>query len=245
MSNYIVSDSDLTSVANAIRTKGGTSAQLAFPAGFVSAIGDIPTGGSGDYTAADFADRAKPVGDVVFTDSYMGSQNSSTAPNYFAYRTAIDSIYAPNYNNTSNCSSVFRNCSMKYGVFPKLTKIYNNYFYGCSKLERLDFLGGTISGSSGQIQDCSKLSMIVIRSSSVCSLGGISALSGTPFASGKAGGTLYVPSDLVSSYQSASNWSTILGYATNSIKSIESTHTDPNAPIDLTLYYADGTLIPT
>lgn len=38
-------DADLTSVANAIRTKGGTSAQLAFPADFVSAIGDIPTGG--------------------------------------------------------------------------------------------------------------------------------------------------------------------------------------------------------
>lgn len=38
-------DSDLTSVANAIRTKGGTSASLAFPAGFVSAIGNIPTGG--------------------------------------------------------------------------------------------------------------------------------------------------------------------------------------------------------
>ena len=42
-------DSDLTSVANAIRTKGGTSAQLAFPAGFVSAIGDIPTGGGVSY----------------------------------------------------------------------------------------------------------------------------------------------------------------------------------------------------
>ena len=38
-------NSDLTSVANAIRTKGGTSAQLAFPAGFVSAIDAIPTGG--------------------------------------------------------------------------------------------------------------------------------------------------------------------------------------------------------
>ena len=45
MSNYIVADSDLTSVANAIRTKGGTSAQLAFPSGFVSAIGDISGGG--------------------------------------------------------------------------------------------------------------------------------------------------------------------------------------------------------
>lgn len=41
-------DSDLTSVANAIRTKGGTSEQLAFPSGFVSAIGDIPSGGA-DY----------------------------------------------------------------------------------------------------------------------------------------------------------------------------------------------------
>ena len=39
-------DTDLTSVANAIRTKGGTSASLAFPSGFVTAIGNIPTGGT-------------------------------------------------------------------------------------------------------------------------------------------------------------------------------------------------------
>lgn len=38
-------DADLTSIANAIRTKGGTSAQMAFPAGFVSAVQAIPTGG--------------------------------------------------------------------------------------------------------------------------------------------------------------------------------------------------------
>lgn len=38
-------DADLTSVANAIRTKGGTSESLAFPSGFVSAIGDISGGG--------------------------------------------------------------------------------------------------------------------------------------------------------------------------------------------------------
>lgn len=45
-------DSDLTSVANAIRTKGGTSAPLAFPTGFVSAIGNIPTGGGKGVTEA-------------------------------------------------------------------------------------------------------------------------------------------------------------------------------------------------
>lgn len=38
-------DADLTSVANAIRTKGGTSGSLAFPAGFVSAIAAISGGG--------------------------------------------------------------------------------------------------------------------------------------------------------------------------------------------------------
>lgn len=45
-------DSDLTSVANAIRTKGGTSGSLAFPSGFVSAINAISGGGGGDYEIA-------------------------------------------------------------------------------------------------------------------------------------------------------------------------------------------------
>ena len=41
--NYIASDTDLNAVANAIQTKGGTSAQLVFPSGFVSAIEAIST----------------------------------------------------------------------------------------------------------------------------------------------------------------------------------------------------------
>ena len=38
-------DNNLTSIANAIRTKGGTSAQMAFPQGFVDAVEAIETGG--------------------------------------------------------------------------------------------------------------------------------------------------------------------------------------------------------
>ncbi len=45
MANYLTTDTELTSIANAIRTKGGTQAQLTYPTGFVSAINDIPTGG--------------------------------------------------------------------------------------------------------------------------------------------------------------------------------------------------------
>ena len=40
-------DADLTTVADAIRSKGGTSEALAFPAGFVSAIEAIEAGGGG------------------------------------------------------------------------------------------------------------------------------------------------------------------------------------------------------
>lgn len=40
-------DADLTDIADAIRAKGGTSAQLAFPAGFVDAVEAIETGGGG------------------------------------------------------------------------------------------------------------------------------------------------------------------------------------------------------
>ena len=50
MANYLVTDTELTSVADAIRTKGGTSADLEFPSGFVTAIGNI-SGGGGNLQA--------------------------------------------------------------------------------------------------------------------------------------------------------------------------------------------------
>ena len=44
MAEFLTFDTDLTAVANAIRAKGGTSAQLIYPSGFVSAIQAIQTG---------------------------------------------------------------------------------------------------------------------------------------------------------------------------------------------------------
>ena len=44
MAEFLTFDTDLTAVANAIRAKGGTSAQLVYPSGFVSAIQAIQTG---------------------------------------------------------------------------------------------------------------------------------------------------------------------------------------------------------
>ena len=53
MADYVVSDASLASVANAIRSKGGTSEGLVFPAGFVSAIDALkPSGWVKTLTAA-------------------------------------------------------------------------------------------------------------------------------------------------------------------------------------------------
>lgn len=44
--DYLTTTSEITSIADAIRTKGGTSASLVYPTGFVTAIQNLPSGGS-------------------------------------------------------------------------------------------------------------------------------------------------------------------------------------------------------
>lgn len=60
-----VLDANLTSVANAIRTKGGTTGNLAFPTGFVNAISAIETGGKVTMEVYDItiaSDLGQPTG---------------------------------------------------------------------------------------------------------------------------------------------------------------------------------------
>lgn len=66
----------------------------------------------------------------------------------------------------------------------------------------------------------SNLTSLTLPSETLVPLANTNAFTGTPFASGNAGGTLYVPSSLIASYQAATNWSTILGYSTNQIQAI-------------------------
>lgn len=57
-------DSDLGDVADAIRAKSGGSSQLAFPAGFISEIQSITTGGGGGGDAS-LADVDVYIADYV------------------------------------------------------------------------------------------------------------------------------------------------------------------------------------
>lgn len=46
MAEYLVQDTSLTAIADAIREKGGTTAPLSFPAGMAAAVRGIPSGGT-------------------------------------------------------------------------------------------------------------------------------------------------------------------------------------------------------
>lgn len=255
-------DSDLTSVANAIRAKSGGSSQLAFPAGFVSEIQAIPSGGG--YTNDDFGDPANPVGAVTI------SATSDAGLRYILYgKTGVTEVSCPNIIGFTDwmfmyCSlksfsapkaaycgaSTFANASnLEYAVFPSGKYFYSYVFQNCTSLLAADF-GGTPTSAQGLFRaqifaGDTKFGALVLRADTVWPLANINVFQNTKFASGKAGGILYVPASQIANYQAATNWSTILGYTNNQIKSIESTATDPDAPIDLTTHYIDGTPIPT
>lgn len=244
-------DTDLTSVANAIRTKGGTSASLAFPAGFVSAVEAIPTGGVDDgyknkwlgliarnQTTIEDADVTS-IGKSAFRDyttlsSAFFPNATSVGDGAFNGCTALNTLKLPNLTGIV-ASNAFVNVAAPILVFPKLAAYPNMNAINSVKASTID-LGLAIGNiNSYMFNNDSNLKTLILRKATLAPLININAFNNTPFASGKAGGTLYVPSALISSYQSATNWSTILGYPNNSIQAIEGSQYEN--------YYADGTPI--
>ena len=71
MADYLTTDSELTSIANAIRTKGRTSAALVYPDEFISAIQAI-----GTYQSKSVMPAA--ASQVVVADSNYDALNSVT-----------------------------------------------------------------------------------------------------------------------------------------------------------------------
>lgn len=324
--DYLVTDTELTSVADAIRTKGGTSADLVFPADFVSAINNI----QGGYSIDDIAQGVIPTGDIVlssatnisdyaFCRAPITSVTSDTVTNLgvgcFAHCKQLTSVSlsalrtvptgvvnATNWSDFESCSNLvsvdfpslellsqrmFYSCTKLANVsIPSITRIRGSYvFYDCqaltsfhspssvvtwdnldysfwrcnkmetivlptfnkgigsnafrycSKLQKADFGSPLSIGNADNFNSCTVLDTLILRKTdSICTMNTLgNNFNNTPFASNGSGGTLYVPSALISAYQSAAGWSTLLGYANNQI-----------LPIEGSIYetqYADGTSI--
>lgn len=77
MAKCFVDDTSLTAIAEAIRTKGGTTDQLVFPTEFISAIEAIEAGGGFDFggTAIEFASGSFTPSEQITCKSMFSSSN--------------------------------------------------------------------------------------------------------------------------------------------------------------------------
>ena len=91
----------------------------------------------------------------------------------------------------------------------------------CQLLEFCD-IGKTAGIGASAFANCYALETLVLRkTASVCTLSATSAFTNTPLGSGGTGGTVYVPSALISSYKTATNWSTLYNAGTVDFVAIE------------------------
>lgn len=93
---------------------------------------------------------------------------------------------------------------------PSINSIVGGWtFANCEKLEIAD-LGGCTQIEQSAFQNCYKLQTLILRRSSVTALRNANAFASTPIRGyNSLSGTIYVPNDLINSYKTASNWSTV------------------------------------
>lgn len=188
------------------------------------------SGSLGDYTDNSTTDL-RTYAFYYYTGITGFSSNSVNTIRGSAFRscTNLAFVNVPNLTNMNYGGDVFNGCTkLVSAMFPKLNSASGNgNFAGCSKLETVDY--GTQGIPQNTFLNCTKLTTLILRKTTVASLGNINAFSGTPFKSGGIGGTIYIPKALydhlgdgsASDYQSASNWSTIYGYGTITWAKIE------------------------
>lgn len=95
--DYLVTDTELTAVADAIRTKGNTSASLTWNDGFISAVGAISTG-------AEYGSQMVLV----------------TGVKYYSEETQLDMDYVPAWALTSEGKPMFLPATEASGDSPRI-----------------------------------------------------------------------------------------------------------------------------
>jgi hypothetical protein len=130
----------------------------------------------------------------------LANNNTSTAPGQFAGCSALMDVYIPVWRRPQQ--GLFQNCaSLERLDMPMAYELQVSVFNGCVKLKALSLRNFANNG--------------------VVTLANLNVFTGTPFASGGAGGVLLIPSALVESYKTATNWSVIYGYGTNRFLALE------------------------
>lgn len=130
MSNYIVTDTELTSIADTIRTKSGQSGSLSFPSGFVSGINSISGGGSGEISFNGLTLSYLDINDLTLMDTqhyrFPTAYQGALAYGLVAHITISSKNYSDNAIFFSTCN-LDGTGQLSYSIF-RLSHLDNSWF---------------------------------------------------------------------------------------------------------------------
>lgn len=226
---YVIDNTTLTAIADSIRTKKGTSANIK-PENMAAEISGITASEDLDAVLTEqegLIDELKSVlngkarsleiaRSIADRTIVSYSDDEITTLGAFAFQTCSKLVEVNIPNVTTLGAKSFSQCSALQRIeLPNLKTLGGDCFTYCYALKYVD-LGQVTALPSWSVSNCTVLETVVIRKSDkIATLSTTNALANTPIASGT--GYIYVPSELIDSYKSATNWST---YA-NQIRAIE------------------------
>ena len=161
---------------------------------------EVPSsdGGMAEFEATD-------ITDAIMTRTITNYSNSriSSLGNYALrqcrFLLSLDLKNVTTIGDYSLCS-----CHSLFSVdFKSVTTIGEYSLYNCYSLVSLDLKNVTTIGKCG-MYGCKSLSALIMRGSTICALSHSDAFSDSGISSKK--GFIYVPSALVESYKTATNW---------------------------------------
>ena len=156
MATRSVQESSLTSLADAIRAKGGTSDTLTFPGGFVSAVEAIDAGGGGDDGSFKAVIERTAVNPTLPSDLTSIGQYAFFACTNLALTSLPAGVTSIGQYAFFNCIPIALT-SLPAGV----TSIGQYAFFNCTGLKKVTFEGiPTGKISSYTFKGCTNLTVI-------------------------------------------------------------------------------------
>ena len=211
MADKLIQSETLQGIANAIRTKDGTSASIQV-SDFAERINDIPSG----IDVNDFVNGTEPRGDVVLT------LTTGMRAYILSYTTNMTSCYAPNYIGAFSNSCLYSNGIQFVKIsFPLATSSSSSGLRANRGLRVAD-IGLTTLIAQNFFDDDRVLTKVILRKSNgIATLSNVNAFTNTPFRNydGKSG-VVYCPNSLISTYTGATNWANLTA---TSFRAIENT----------------------
>jgi hypothetical protein len=182
-------DADLSAVADAIRERAGTTEELAFPGGFVSAVEGI----SNEMEEKCMGTLKEFKSNITRTGTYP-----------FVEIASLEKVSLPEIPMIGYMG--FQGCKALYDVHvPKSTNVPFSCFNQCTSLKKILLPSVTSIDVSGFANSAIE-TLVLSNTTQVCTLKNTNAFTNTPVSNGT--GYVYVPRALVDSYKAATNWST-------------------------------------